>query len=261
MQKIIDQEKALEEQAQKTADALKATLESKDERESYAGNANGVDPGTGGSGGDGTGRYTDMDVSSIHGNVSRGQYDQDVEKLQHALTDLGYDVGGIDGVFGAKTEAAVKAFQQQEGIQADGVVGPETKKKFAKYEKHAKGTLGVNKSDWAWIDDVGEELVLHADGSGKLSYLTKGTSVIPADLTSKLMDLALDPTQTLENSRPVISAPHIVNNEINIDMSIAEVVHIDTVTNDTIPDLTKAIEKQMDKYMKGLNNQIRKYAR
>lgn len=44
-------------------------------------------------------------------------------------------------------------------------------------------------------------------------------------------------------------------------MQIAEVVHIDEVTNETIPDLTKAVEKQMDKYMKNLNGQIRKYAR
>jgi hypothetical protein len=75
------------------------------------------------------------------------------------------------------------------------------------------------------------------------------------------MDMALDPTQTLENSRPIISAPHVVNNQINIDMSFGEVVHIDTVTSDTIPDLTKAIERQMDKYMKNVNNQIRKYSR
>ena len=126
---------------------------------------------------------------------------------------------------------------------------------------YAKGTLGTSSNQWAWIDEIGEELVLHAGSDGKLSYLTKGTSVIPADLTEKLMGLAVDPTQTLENSRPVISAPTITNNEINIDMSIAEVVHIDTVSNDTLPDLTKAIEKQMDKYMKTLNSQIRKYSR
>lgn len=130
-----------------------------------------------------------------------------------------------------------------------------------KIPKYAKGTFGTKSDEFAWIDEIGEELVLHAGANGKLSYLTKGSSVIPADLTSKLMDLALDPTQTLENSRPIISAPKIVNNEINVDMHFGEVVHIDTVTNDTIPDLTKAIEKQMDKYMKQVNNQIRKYTR
>ena len=102
---------------------------------------------------------------------------------------------------------------------------------------------------------------MHAGPDGKLSYLTKGSSVIPSDLTEKLMKLAVDPTQALENSRPVISAPHITNNEINVSMEFGSVVHIDTVTNDTIPDLTKAVEKQMDKYMVRLNNQIRKFAR
>ena len=126
---------------------------------------------------------------------------------------------------------------------------------------YAKGTTKIKDDQFAWIDEVGEELVLHAGSDGKLAYLTKGSGVIPADLTSKLMELALDPTQTLENSRPIINAPHITNNEINIDMTFGEVVHIDTVTNDTIPDLTKAVEKQMDKYMKNLNNQIRRYAK
>lgn len=130
-----------------------------------------------------------------------------------------------------------------------------------KIPKYAKGTMGVKDDEFAWINEIGEELVLHADGSGNLAYMTKGSTVVPSDLTQKLIDLAIDPTQTLENSRPVISAPQITNNEINVNMEFGEVVHIDTVTNDTIPDLTKAIEKQMDKYMKGLNNQIRKYSR
>jgi len=123
-------------------------------------------------------------------------------------------------------------------------------------DHYAKGTLGTSKSGWALIDELGEELVLNAGPDGRLQYLTKGTSVIPADLTNKLMGLALDPSSTLEASRPIISAPELVNNNITIDMNIAEVVHIDSVSNDTIPNLTKAIETQMDSYMKKLNNRL-----
>jgi len=46
-----------------------------------------------------------------------------VRDLQDALKALGYDPGPLDGVFGAKTENAVKKFQQAREIAADGVVG------------------------------------------------------------------------------------------------------------------------------------------
>jgi peptidoglycan hydrolase-like protein with peptidoglycan-binding domain len=49
-----------------------------------------------------------------------------VRELQQALRDLGYDPGGVDGQFGARTESAVKDFQHDRGIAADGVVGPIT---------------------------------------------------------------------------------------------------------------------------------------
>ena len=124
---------------------------------------------------------------------------------------------------------------------------------------YAKGTIGVDDDQFAWLDELGEELVMHADGNGRLSFLTKGTSVIPADLTKNLMQLGqLNPQDILDRSRPVVSAPHITNNNIELTMEIGEVVHIDTVTNETVPNLTKAIDKQLDKYMKQLNGQIRR---
>lgn len=49
-----------------------------------------------------------------------------VTELQHALSSAGYDPGTPDGTFGRRTEAAVIAFQQANGLSPDGVVGPET---------------------------------------------------------------------------------------------------------------------------------------
>jgi peptidoglycan hydrolase-like protein with peptidoglycan-binding domain len=46
-----------------------------------------------------------------------------VRKLQQRLKALGYDVGAVDGVFGAGTDRCVKAFQSDHGLDADGVVG------------------------------------------------------------------------------------------------------------------------------------------
>jgi TP901 family phage tail tape measure protein len=129
------------------------------------------------------------------------------------------------------------------------------------FNKFAKGTTGVNKDQWAIIDELGDELVMHAAG-GKLAFLSKGSAVIPHDISENLMELgSIDPQDMLERNKPSITAPHIVNNEININMEIAEVVHIDHVDHDTLPDLTKAVKKEMDSYMTKINNAIRSKVR
>ena len=50
-----------------------------------------------------------------------------VRQIQQALKDQGFDPGGIDGVWGRKTIAAVKEFQKQQGLNPDGIVGPKTR--------------------------------------------------------------------------------------------------------------------------------------
>ncbi|MBE5774257.1 MAG: peptidoglycan-binding protein [Clostridiales bacterium] len=51
---------------------------------------------------------------------------QAVKDLQTMLTDCGYLNDKIDGVFGKKTEQAVKSFQADAGIKADGIAWPQT---------------------------------------------------------------------------------------------------------------------------------------
>ncbi|MGH2839819.1 MAG: peptidoglycan-binding domain-containing protein [Solirubrobacteraceae bacterium] len=58
--------------------------------------------------------------------LKRGSKGQAVKDLQAALNTLGYDAGAVDGVFGAKTEKAVKEFQADRAIAADGIVGEVT---------------------------------------------------------------------------------------------------------------------------------------
>lgn len=49
-----------------------------------------------------------------------------VVDIQKALTAKGYDSGSVDGIFGAKTAAAVRAFQRDAKLAVDGAVGPLT---------------------------------------------------------------------------------------------------------------------------------------
>ena len=46
--------------------------------------------------------------------------------LQAALATLGYDPGPIDGKYGRRSRAAVRAFQSASGVTVDGLVGPQT---------------------------------------------------------------------------------------------------------------------------------------
>ena len=50
----------------------------------------------------------------------------DVGALQERLMELGFDTGRIDGVFGTRTEQALKGFQREYGLVSDGVCGPST---------------------------------------------------------------------------------------------------------------------------------------
>jgi len=54
-------------------------------------------------------------------NLSKGSSGDPVKQLQQALGGL-----AVDGIFGPKTEAAVKQFQLQNGLKVDGIVGPNT---------------------------------------------------------------------------------------------------------------------------------------
>jgi membrane-bound lytic murein transglycosylase B len=62
-------------------------------------------------------------ASGVTGNWPRGEEMLSVRQritLQEGLTTLGYDTGGVDGVLGRRTRAAIREFQKARGIPADG---------------------------------------------------------------------------------------------------------------------------------------------
>lgn len=58
--------------------------------------------------------------------LRRGSQGDAVRELQEALIRHGVDPGPIDGIFGPRTEAAVRSSQTSRGLTIDGIVGPQT---------------------------------------------------------------------------------------------------------------------------------------
>lgn len=50
----------------------------------------------------------------------------DVGELQSRLMELGYDTGRADGLFGVRTDRALRTFQREYGLAEDGIFGPTT---------------------------------------------------------------------------------------------------------------------------------------
>ena len=64
--------------------------------------------------------------------LRRNSRNEAVRWLQNKLNSLGFDCGKADGIFGTKTENAVKRFQAKNGLAADGIVGKNTWSKLIK---------------------------------------------------------------------------------------------------------------------------------
>ena len=71
----------------------------------------------------GGGNASETEESAV---LKIGSSGTQVRTLQTKLNNWGYDAGTVDGIFGSKTQAAVKRFQQKNGLVADGIVGSKT---------------------------------------------------------------------------------------------------------------------------------------
>lgn len=65
----------------------------------------------------------------------------DVAELQERLNALGFYAGREDGIFGAHTETALRDFQLNAGVAADGVCGPATRSTLNRLGSLAAGSV------------------------------------------------------------------------------------------------------------------------
>ncbi len=89
--------------------------------------------------------------NTTDGSLKLGSTGDKVKELQKWLTDYSYYSGDIDGNFGADTEKAVKAFQEEAGLIVDGVVGKDTTKAMENWDKYvAEVQAAAGESDTSY---------------------------------------------------------------------------------------------------------------
>lgn len=91
----------------------------------------------------------------------------DVKDLQMILNRLGFNAGREDGIFGRQTDSAVRRFQHEIGLPADGIVGPSTVDALGRLRRAAGDTsvaeIFESLQDEKHSGILGKKVVLEAE--------------------------------------------------------------------------------------------------
>ena len=126
---------------------------------------------------------------------------------------------------------------------------------------YAKGTTGTTRDEWAITDEprFGDELVLVPGKDGNLSFMRKGTGVVPADLTANLMEWGQFTPGSMNLGGGV--NVNMINNAVNkpeFNMSFDSLVHVDHCDEGTLKDLEKMVDTKINQFGKQMNYAIKK---
>lgn len=102
-----------------------------------------------------------------------GSRGNDVRKVQAILNDGGYALAE-DGIFGEKTEAAVKDFQEKNDLAVDGIVGNNTWAALMANVPKTTVTGAVSGANNKWAADVPKTTVAGAKASEKANTVGEG---------------------------------------------------------------------------------------
>ena len=197
-------------------------------------------------------------VSGIGPMLRVGSRGDSVKALQSALNQMGYNAGNVDGIFGNNTKNAVVRFQRDNGISADGIVGPNTKQKFA-IHGYARGTKKAN-SGLAYTDENGSELI--ATKYGVIRQLDYGDMVFSNEQLQMLWDFS---KSRIANTLPKVNANTPTVNLDAVGMQVDTFLRIENVEGNVdqsiLPTINNMIQESIAKNNTNIRKQIKKDAR
>lgn len=124
-------------------------------------------------------------VTSVYGVSRYGSRGEEVKQIQTKLKSWGYYNGEVDGIFGSNTQAAVKKFQQKNGLNVDGVVGEKT---LTALGINSSSSNGKNSGNTTYSSSNNSDLYLlaklvHAEARGE-SY--RGKVAVAASVLNRV---------------------------------------------------------------------------
>lgn len=126
-------------------------------------------------------------MASTYPMVSYGSTGSAVRELQEALNRHGYNLD-VDGVFGNKTKAAVRSYQQKNGLKLDGIAGDETwgslMNSAAAMEEMAAPAPTVSATTSAALEKLEQGFTPSADTAAALEYAKSLDALAPEEYDS-----------------------------------------------------------------------------
>ena len=223
--------------------------------------------------------------------------DSNIKKLQEVLNTVFMARLTTDGIWGPRTEMALREAQSKMKIAVNGKYDKNTKNALLAYidnlikswkdmggssaigqgvqklQKakntlppvfHAKGTLGTTKDKLAVTDEswIGEEITLAAGKNGQLQYLKKGSAVMPADISANLVEWGkLNPDMMNIGGVPNFNMISNAINKPEFNLSFDALVKADRIDEGTLPEIKKYVTQEINSLVKQMNYAIKGYAR
>ena len=188
-------------------------------------------------------RLGDRRLSFTPGHLMAGD---DVISLQQRLTSMGFDCGKVDGLFGIRTELALKDFQRSVGDPVDGIAGTATFEALHRLARTVSGGRAEKLRHSVLLDSlrtgIAAKTIVIDPGHGGSDSGMADNGVIEAEVVAAIADrikgklVAFGATVVL--TRP-IHRPHSPSeqeraelaNEVGADLVIS--LHCDGATSDS----------------------------